>query len=159
MTWQRWESHLIWISKNIYTCLVGLILISTGVRFTSDDSRITPEFGRLPSNKQSVYVHVRKSLEEFAFCVYKCGLPVRQLCDLQQGLVGRTALGCQGVGRSPLLLWPHHQLTPPLWAELHAAPGKKQERRVVNCNQYVCSLLSIVSTVNHRQVKSPREES
>lgn len=58
-----------------------------------------------------------------------CVLPVQQSCDLQQELVGRTALGCLGGEGSPPPPWLPHQLKQQLSAELHEAPktGKEGE--------------------------------
>lgn len=67
-----------------------------------------------------VCVHSYKRLDELVLGVGF--LPVRQLGDLKQGQAGHTALGCPTGEGIPLLLLLPRPLTPPLSAELHAAP-------------------------------------
>ncbi len=103
-----------------------------------------------------VCVHVHKNQGKFVgffvcvcVCVSVCVsvvLPVLQLCDLQQGLAGRTALGYQGGGKCPLLLLLHHQLMPLLWAEPHGEPSTDRDRRIVKHHwHFQSSLLSPAS--------------
>lgn len=109
----------------------------------------------------SVYVHVLGGLEDFELwvCACVCVLPVRHPCGLQRGLVERTALGCQGAERTPRLLWPRHQLTPLLSAELRATPmtDDRRQRSHVNHHQRFLSIFHLIigQSETDRTVWSP----
>lgn len=75
-------------------------------------------------------------------------LPEQLLCDLQQGLVGHTALVCRAGGRNLQLLWLPHQLMQRLSAVLHAGPGtdKEEEKSRVVSHSCVSCLTSTNET-------------
>lgn len=103
---------------------------------------------RLLSYTQCALCGVLLFLEGVCVCV----LPVQQPCDLQQELVGHTALGCQvGVG-SPPLLWLLHQLKRQLSTELHEAPRAEKEWRGKRKGQTQLGFL-VLSLIFHESVR------
>lgn len=108
---------------------VRLIYISARVCFSSDNRRIDTYSSTWSAPPPPGY---NLQLARNSFFVYVCefvSLPVRQLCDLQLGPVGHTALGCQTGGGSPPRPWPLHRRMPPLWAERRGAPRRDKRKQ------------------------------